>query len=73
MIFYVIAFLGLFYSVSFILKTGCTDPGIIPRARPDEIDYMISLGDVGESPLISAAQYLHSTQSEFIFAIAHRI
>lgn len=45
-IFYVIAFLGLFYSVSFILKTGCTDPGIIPRARPDEIDYMISLGDV---------------------------
>ena len=47
-IFYVIAFFGLFYSVSFILKTGCTDPGIIPRARPDEIDYMISLGDVGK-------------------------
>ena len=47
-IFYIIALLGLFYSLSFILKTGCTDPGIIPRARPDEIDYMISLGDVGE-------------------------
>lgn len=49
-IFYVIAFLGLFYSVSFILKTGCTDPGIIPRARPDEVEYMISQGDVGEPP-----------------------
>ena len=41
------SFLGLFYSLSFILKTGCTDPGIIPRARPDEIDYMISLGVCG--------------------------
>ena len=47
-IFPIIAALGLFYSVSFILKTGCTDPGIIPRAKPDEIDYMISQGDVGK-------------------------
>ena len=58
-IFYVIAFLGLFYSVGFILKTGCTDPGIIPRARPDEIEYMMAQGDVGKPPLIiSAAKYL---------------
>ena len=55
------SFLGLFYSLSFILKTGCTDPGIIPRARPDEIDYMISLGDVGE-PLYSKSvvQLMHA-------------
>ena len=49
-IFYVIGILGLFYSVSFILKTGCTDPGIVPRARPDEIEYMMAQGDVGEPP-----------------------
>ena len=49
-IFYVVGFLGLFYSVSFILKTGCTDPGIIPRAKVDEIEYMMAQGDIGESP-----------------------
>ena len=37
--------LGLFYSLMFLFKTGCTDPGFIPRARPDEAAYNQTLGD----------------------------
>ena len=48
-IFPIIAALGVFYSLSFLIKTGCTDPGIVPRAPADEIDYMQSLGDAGKS------------------------
>lgn len=48
-IFPIVAALGVFYSLSFLLKTGCTDPGILPRAPADEIEYMQSLGDVGMS------------------------
>lgn len=58
MIFYIIGFLGLFYSVSFILKTGCTDPGIIPRAKLDEVEYMMAQGDVGESPFNTKSVFL---------------
>ena len=47
-IFPIIAALGVFYSLSFLFKTGCTDPGILPRAPVDEIEFMQSLGDVGE-------------------------
>ncbi len=46
-IFPVIAAVGVFYSLSFLLKTGCTDPGIVPRAPADEIEYMQALGDTG--------------------------
>ena len=31
----------------FLFKTGCTDPGFIPRARPDEAAYNQTLGDEG--------------------------
>lgn len=41
------AALGVFYSLAFLLKTGCTDPGILPRAPADEVEYMQALGDVG--------------------------
>ena len=44
-IFPIIAALGLFYSMSFLLKTACIDPGILPRARQDELDYQLSLAD----------------------------
>ena len=47
-IFPIIAALGLFYSMAFLLKTACTDPGIIPRAKPDELDYQLKLADDGE-------------------------
>ena len=47
-IFPIVAALGVFYSLSFLIKTGCTDPGIVPRAPADEIDYMQSLGDAGK-------------------------
>ena len=42
-----IALLGLFYTLMFLLKTGCTDPGFIPRARSDEASYNKGLGDLG--------------------------
>ena len=47
-IFPIIAALGLFYSMSFLLKTACIDPGILPRARQDELDYQLSLADESE-------------------------
>ena len=37
----------MFYSLAFLLKTGCIDPGVIPRSSPDEIAYQSSLGDEG--------------------------
>ena len=48
-IFPVVGALGVFYSLSFLLKTGCTDPGILPRGQPDELEYMQALGDVGKA------------------------
>jgi palmitoyltransferase ZDHHC9/14/18 len=44
-IFPVLGLLGLYFSMAFLLKTGCIDSGIVPRALPDEIAYMQSLGD----------------------------
>ncbi|XP_064405168.1 palmitoyltransferase ZDHHC9-like isoform X1 [Halichondria panicea] len=44
-IFPIIAAFGLFYSMAFLLKTGCTDPGIIPRAKTDELDYQLRQAD----------------------------
>ncbi len=38
----------LFYGVMFILKTGCIDPGIVPRAHPDEVAYQAALADEGK-------------------------
>ena len=38
----------MFYSLAFLLKTGCIDPGVIPRSSPDEIAYQSSLGDEGK-------------------------
>jgi palmitoyltransferase ZDHHC9/14/18 len=42
----VIAVIGLFYSLMFLLKAGCIDPGFMPRAKPDEIAYNESIGDL---------------------------
>jgi len=39
--------LGMFYSLAFLFKTGCIDPGIVPRSRPDEVAYMTALGEEG--------------------------
>ncbi|CAI8045349.1 Palmitoyltransferase ZDHHC9 [Geodia barretti] len=44
-IFPVLGVLGLYFSMSFLFKTGCIDSGILPRALPDEIAYMQSQGD----------------------------
>ena len=46
-VFPALGFLGLYFSLSFLLKTGCIDAGIVPRALPDEVAYMQSLGDEG--------------------------
>lgn len=43
----VIGMLGLFYTMMFLLKAGCTDPGFMPRARPDEAQYNQNLGETG--------------------------
>ena len=37
----------MFYSLAFLFKTGCIDPGVVPRSNPDEIAYQSSLGDEG--------------------------
>ncbi len=50
-IFPIIAAFGLFYSMAFLLKTGCTDPGIIPRAKTDELDYQLRQADDGKCVL----------------------
>ena len=47
-IFPFIGTLGMFYSLAFLFKTGCIDPGIVPRSNPDEIAYQSSLGDEGK-------------------------
>ena len=46
-IFPLIGALGMFYSLAFLLKTGCIDPGVVPRSSPDEVAYQSSLGDEG--------------------------
>ena len=46
-IFPVLGFLGLYFSLAFLFKTGCIDSGIVPRALSDEIAYMQSHGDEG--------------------------
>ena len=46
-IFPILGALGMFYSLSFVLKTGCIDPGIVPRSLPDEIAYHQALGEEG--------------------------
>lgn len=38
-IFAVFGLVGAFYSLAFLLKAGCIDPGIVPRALPDEVAY----------------------------------
>lgn len=43
-IFPIVALLGLFYSLAYLFKTGCIDPGIVPRAAADEIAYQMALG-----------------------------
>ena len=47
-IFPVIGVVLLFYSVAFLLRTGCIDPGIVPRAPQSEADYFIKLSTPGE-------------------------
>ena len=37
----------MFYSLAFLFKTGCIDPGIVPRSRPDEVAYQAALGEEG--------------------------
>ena len=36
----------------FLFKAGCTDPGFIPRARPDEAHYNQTLGETGKEIII---------------------
>ncbi len=43
----IIGIIGVFYTLMFLLKTGCTDPGFSPRARQDEALYNQTLGDLG--------------------------
>lgn len=45
----VVGLVLLFYSMMFLLKAGCTDPGFIPRARADETAYNKDIGDVGKT------------------------
>ncbi|XP_065908352.1 palmitoyltransferase ZDHHC9-like [Dysidea avara] len=42
-IFPIIGVLLLFYCVAFLLRTGCIDPGIVPRASQTEANYFIKL------------------------------
>ena len=46
-VFPVIGAILLFYSVSFLLRTGCIDPGIVPRATQPEADYFVKLSNPG--------------------------
>ena len=36
----------------FLFKAGCTDPGFIPRARPDEAHYNQTLGETGKEIIL---------------------
>lgn len=47
-VFPIIGVILLFYSLSFLLRTGCIDPGIVPRATQAEADYFIKLSTPGE-------------------------
>ena len=47
-IFPIIGVLLLFYCVAFLLRTGCIDPGIVPRASQTEANYFIKLSTPGE-------------------------
>lgn len=51
----------MFYSLSFLFKTGCIDPGILPRGHPDELEYMQALGDVGKAIQIGSCCVLGGT------------
>ena len=42
-----VGLLAMFYSLMFLLKAGCTDPGFLPRARSDEAAYNQAIGDEG--------------------------
>ncbi len=43
-----VAALLLFYGITILLKTGCIDPGIVPRAQADEVAYQTALADEGK-------------------------
>lgn len=47
-IFPVIGIVLLFYSITFLLRAGCIDPGIVPRAPQSEADYFIKQSTPGE-------------------------
>ena len=47
-IFPIIGVILLFYCVAFLLRTGCIDPGIVPRATQTEANYFIKLSTPGE-------------------------
>ena len=75
-IFPLVALLGVFYSLAFLLRTGCIDPGIVPRAKPDEIEYMQALGDTGRFPHILNYRLSISTRNikyswMLVFLIGH--
>ena len=47
----------------FLFKAGCTDPGFIPRARPDEAHYNQTLGETGKEIILvinNNSYYLYS-------------
>ena len=51
-IFPIIGVILLFYCVTFLLRTGCTDPGIVPRATQTEANYFIKLSTPGEYSIV---------------------
>ena len=60
----VVGVLAMFYSLMFLLKAGCIDPGFLPRARPDEAACNQALGDEGTRLHLivpSATRILHCT------------
>lgn len=44
----------------FLLKTGCTDPGFIPRARSDEAAYNQTLGELGKLLYKNKVKCIHA-------------
>ena len=51
----------------FLLKAGCTDPGFIPRARPDEATYNQTLGELGNDNYNYNYSYNLSSLIEYIY------
>ena len=51
----------------FLLKAGCTDPGFIPRARPDEAIYNQTLGELGNDNYNYNYSYNLSNLIEYIY------